>query len=28
LKTFVGLENEKRAFERYCALRVQERSYL
>jgi anaerobic magnesium-protoporphyrin IX monomethyl ester cyclase len=27
-KTFIGLEDEQRAFERYCALRVQERSYL
>jgi radical SAM superfamily enzyme YgiQ (UPF0313 family) len=27
-KTFVGLEDEQRAFERYCALRTQERSYL
>jgi len=28
LKTFLGLEDEQRAFERYCALRMQERSYL
>jgi len=28
LKTFLGLEDEQRAFERYRALRMQERSYL
>jgi radical SAM superfamily enzyme YgiQ (UPF0313 family) len=28
LKTFLGLEDEQSAFERYCALRAQERSYL
>jgi radical SAM superfamily enzyme YgiQ (UPF0313 family) len=27
-KTLIGLEDERRAFERYCALRTQERSYL